>query len=330
MDTIELRQAIRSLYDDKSLSISDCYRLSSIKKANSIYYQQNDKDSQMLSKLLQQYIEATYFHPVVIQAVPFNLTAQNYYLGWKEALKFVSSLEDAQKTLVICNSIVARILLEFASIDEMSGKFNIPDYILDINEYKDEEMSYWKKAPTEIVKLKEQKALYQARSYKLVNHAVISLSSLEYMTNLTALYAPQLETIILVNDCPNAPTWFVKRRTQKFIQTIKALFPQIATKQYTQAEFKKEISNLDSAIMFVPQSKTWWKHYVSSGVYFWIDTDDISDMDDLGPMDFQSFCEDIVQFAATSPNQQLSQDFLKSFQRKKFNCLNRFVYWLRQ
>lgn len=330
METIELRQTIRLLYEQRSLGISDCYRFSKIRKVSRICYQQADKESLALAEILQKHVENTHFQPVLLQAVNINLTANNYYLGWKEALKFVSNLAEAQQTLVICNSVVARVLLEFASIDEMSGKFNIPDYILDINEYKDEDITYWKKVPLNIATLKEQRAPYQSRSYKLVNHAVLLLSSLDYMPRLSALYAPKLETIILVNDCPNAPTWFVKRKTKQFKQTINALFPKMPTKQYTQAEFKTEISKLDSAIMFVPQNKSWWKYYASEGVFFEIDADDMSDMDDLGPMDFQAFCEDMTHFAETWPDQPLSQDFLKSFKRKKFNCLNRFIYWLRQ
>lgn len=331
MELIELRQAMRAIYAERSLSISDCYKLEKIHKVECIYYNLEDKTSKQLAEILQKQIEAYSFQPVLIQGITFNLIANNYYLGWKEALRFISiEKKDAQKTLVLCNSIVARILLEFASIDEMSGRFNIPDYILDINEYKNEGMSYWKKVPLDIAKLKEQKAIYTNRSYKITGKAVILLSSLEYINKLKELSYNGLDTIILVNDCPQAPQWFVKRQINKFNHSIATLFPKIFTKQYTQAEFKKEISTLDSAIMFVPQNKTWWKYYASSEVSFWIDADDISDFDDFGPMDFQSFCEDIVQFAEISPQQQAAQNFLKFYKRKKFNCLNRFVYWLRQ
>ncbi len=330
METIELRQAIRTIYAEKSLNVSDCYKFNRIKKANCIYYQQEDKGSQALAKILQKHIEETYFQPVLLQAVTFNLTARNYYLGWKEALKFVSSLEDTQKTLVICNSIVARILLEFASIDEMSDKFNIPDYILDINEYKNDELTFWNKVPSNIATLKERKAIYLTKSYKLTKDVIVLLSSLDYIEILSETNNYMLERAILVNDCPNAPKWYIKKQTAKFNKALNKNFPKIVVKQYTQSEFKKQISNLNSAMMFVPQSKTWWKYYASPNVSFWIDAEDNPDIDNLGPMDFQAFCKDIANFAQTAPDLQASQNFFHLYKRKKFICLNKFIYWLRQ
>ena len=331
MKTIELRQAMHTLYDERSLSISDCYSFSKIKKVDCICYFKDDKDSKAIAEILQKHIAKAHSQPILIQAVEINLTANNYYQGWKYAIKFVSQQTETHKTLVICNSIIARIFLEFAAIDEMSGKFNIPDYIVDIKEFKEDKPTYWKKVPSYISLLKEQKAVYLKKSFKLTTTFVFLLSSLDCMEILTQSYDFDTPTrVLLVNDCPKAPKWFIKRQTNKFNKNMNKNFPNVTSTYYTQTEFKKEISNLDSAIMFVPQNKTWWKYYASPGVSFWIDADDISDLDEFGPMDFQSLCEDIVQFAEISPKSRAAQTFLKLYRRKKFNCLNQFVYWLRQ
>ena len=90
MELIELRQAMRAIYAERSLSISDCYKLEKIHKVECIYYNLEDKTSKQLAEILQKQIEAYSFQPVLIQGITFNLIANNYYLGWKEALRLIS------------------------------------------------------------------------------------------------------------------------------------------------------------------------------------------------------------------------------------------------
>lgn len=330
METIELRQAIRKLYNDQSLSVSDCYKLQHLRKIGSIFYFSADVASKQLAKIIQKQVESYFFQPVLLQAVPFNLTAGNYYQGWKEMLKFISHQDSMQKSLVICNSISARILLEFASIKELSDKFFIPNYILDINEYREEDLVYWKKVPAEIRAIKEQKSIYQKKSPQLVQTLIVLMSSLECMEALSEINDFALENIILINDCDTAPQWYRRRQRAKFDQAIRKIFPQIKSQEIGSEEFKTKIASLDSSIMILPQSKTWWKYYASSEVLFLIYTEDETDMDDFGLMEFQSFCEDMAQFALTAPNSKEAQTFRELYCPKHFNCFNKTAYWLRK
>lgn len=327
---IELRQAMRAIYAEKSLSISDCYRLDRIRKVECIYYDVTDKESKQLAEILQKQIEEYFFQPVLMQAVKFNLTAKNYYLGWKETLKFISSEKTSQRTLVICNSIVARILLEFESIDELSSKFFMPDYILDVNEYREEEFNYWKKVPAEISFLKDKKAIYHKKSYKMITNVIVLLSSLDSMDDVLEIDDCRLENIIIINDCKNAPSWFIKKQTKKLKKAMSNRFPEIKIKQYGEDEFKTKIAALDLAIMFVPQNKTWWKYYASPEVFFCITSENNIDVDHMGPMDFQAFVDDMKQFALLFPDSETSQKILSEYKYKHFNCINRFIYWMRQ
>ncbi len=335
----KLRQMALSIYERKSLKISDCFELTDLTDTDEIWFADNDENLHIAAQQLKQMIEKRYKHSVSLKQIETNpLVELNY--------RILHLLEQPRtnKVILVCSANDANLTEKI--LKQKPELNNPPFYICNIEEFSEDEiLETMGIAPLHyngMVSYRVQDP-YRPFSYKKIQKAeklIVYLSDTENW--LTAAYIWHeilyrysiMPQILVVNDLINQTT---TKNCNDIYKCLRKVFKRLEVKaevEFLPLEMVGLVVNRvanDQAIVVMPQLKSHIVHEykkLNSQISFYLCETDLVEMFQLcGPIDCQTLYNEIIKFTMLAPIDAEDLAFRQKHKTYAFPNWRMSLYW---